>query len=226
MFRSSSFKYAILAVTASAICGFLHSLPLLGAPPTQESLAAAIRGIASLQELDGYGTASLIDLIAGRLWQSGGASLLATGQWLAVFAGWTAGRACRIRRCVWNRPVAGRSSGAGDSFRLGSHPNSGDLCPATLGNNRPARRQSFGSQTADSRGIGRSGSRVGSSENLRESLRARASLASRSQFGRTGFDGGFSSPVKRSRAMAGGIASSEVERRDALRDARGISTAS
>jgi tetratricopeptide (TPR) repeat protein len=89
MFRSSSFKYAILAVTASAICGFLHSLPLLGAPPTQAGLTAAIRGIASLQELDGYGTASLIDLMAGRLWQSGGASLLATGQWLAVFAGWT-----------------------------------------------------------------------------------------------------------------------------------------
>jgi tetratricopeptide (TPR) repeat protein len=88
MFRSSSFKYAILAVTASALCGLLHSLPLL-APPTQASLAAAIRGIASLQKLDGYGTASLTDLVAGRLWRLGGASLLATGQWLAVFAGWT-----------------------------------------------------------------------------------------------------------------------------------------
>jgi tetratricopeptide (TPR) repeat protein len=41
-----------------------------------------------MQELEGYGTASWIDLIAGRLWQSGGASRLAAGQWLAVFAGW------------------------------------------------------------------------------------------------------------------------------------------
>ena len=90
MFRSSSFKYAIIAAVASGICGFFHSLPLLGAPPTQASLAAAIRGIASLQKLDGFGTASWIDLTAGRLWRSGGASLLATGQWLAVFAGWTA----------------------------------------------------------------------------------------------------------------------------------------
>ena len=89
MFRSSFFKYAIIAGTASAICGFFHSLPLLGAPPTQASFAAAIRGIASLEMLDGYGTASLIDLMAGRLWRSGGPSLLATGQWLAVFAGWT-----------------------------------------------------------------------------------------------------------------------------------------
>ena len=89
MFRSSSFKYAILAVSASAICGFFHSLPILNAPPTQASLAAAIRGIAWLQKLDGCGTASWIDLTAGRLWRSGGASLLATGQWLAVFAGWT-----------------------------------------------------------------------------------------------------------------------------------------
>jgi hypothetical protein len=89
MFRSSSSKYAIIAAVASGICGFFHSLPLLGAPPTQASLAAAIRGIASLQKLDGYGTASWIDLTAGRLWRSGGASLLASGQWLAVFAGWT-----------------------------------------------------------------------------------------------------------------------------------------
>ena len=42
-----------------------------------------------MQKLEGYGTASEIDLIAGHLWESGGASLLATGQWLAVFAGWT-----------------------------------------------------------------------------------------------------------------------------------------
>jgi len=89
MFRSSSFKYAIFAAAASVICGFFHSLPLLGAPPTQASLAAAIRGVASLQKLEGYGATSLIDVMAGRLWQLGGAPLLATGQCLAVFAGWT-----------------------------------------------------------------------------------------------------------------------------------------
>ena len=90
MFSSSSAKYAILAAVASGICGFLHALPLLGALPTQASLAAAVRGIALLQKLDGYGAASWIDLLAGHIWQSGGAPLLATAQWLAVFAGWTA----------------------------------------------------------------------------------------------------------------------------------------
>jgi tetratricopeptide (TPR) repeat protein len=89
MFRSSSVKYAILAAAASGVCGFLHSLPLLGALPTQASLAAAIRGIASLQKLDGYGAASWIDLLAAHIWRSGGAPLLAAVQWLAVFAGWT-----------------------------------------------------------------------------------------------------------------------------------------
>jgi tetratricopeptide (TPR) repeat protein len=42
-----------------------------------------------MQGLEGYGTASWIDLIAGRLWQSGGVSRLAAGQSLAVFAGWS-----------------------------------------------------------------------------------------------------------------------------------------
>jgi Tfp pilus assembly protein PilF len=79
----------MLAGAASVICGFFHSLPLLGVPPTQAGFAAAIRGLASLQGLEGYGTASLTDLAAGHLWRAGGASLLATGQWLAVFGGWT-----------------------------------------------------------------------------------------------------------------------------------------
>ena len=57
--------------------------------PTQRSLAAAIRGLASLRKIEGYGNASVSDLVAVRLWEAGGAALLATGQWLAVFAGWT-----------------------------------------------------------------------------------------------------------------------------------------
>jgi tetratricopeptide (TPR) repeat protein len=89
MLKSSAFRYAILGVAASIICGFLHSLPLLGAPPTPVGLSAAIRGLAFLRELEGFGVASLTDLAAGRLWQAGGAPLLATGQWAAVFAGWT-----------------------------------------------------------------------------------------------------------------------------------------
>jgi tetratricopeptide (TPR) repeat protein len=89
MSRSSSFRYAIFGVAASIICGFLHSLPFLGGFPTQRSLAAAIRGLASLRKIEGYGNASVTDLAAGRLWEAGGASLLANGQWLAVFAGWT-----------------------------------------------------------------------------------------------------------------------------------------
>jgi tetratricopeptide (TPR) repeat protein len=64
-------------------------LPFLGGFPTQRSLAAAIRGLASLRKIEGYGNASVTDLAAGRLWEAGGASLLANGQWLAVFAGWT-----------------------------------------------------------------------------------------------------------------------------------------
>jgi tetratricopeptide (TPR) repeat protein len=89
MSKSSSFRYAIFGVAASIICGFLHSLPFLGGFPTQRSLAAAIRGLASLRKIEGYGNASVTDLAAGRLWEAGGASLLANGQWLAVFAGWT-----------------------------------------------------------------------------------------------------------------------------------------
>jgi tetratricopeptide (TPR) repeat protein len=89
MFRSSLCRYVILAVAASIICGFFHSLPLLGGPPTPAGFAAAIRGLASLRQLDGYGAASLTDLAAGRLWAAGGAPLLASGQWLVVFAGWT-----------------------------------------------------------------------------------------------------------------------------------------
>jgi tetratricopeptide (TPR) repeat protein len=64
-------------------------LPFLGGFPTQRSLAAAIRGLASLRKIEGYGNASVTDFAAGRLWEAGGASLLANGQWLAVFAGWT-----------------------------------------------------------------------------------------------------------------------------------------
>ena len=89
MSRSSSFRYAIFGVAASVICGFLHSLPFLSGFPTQRSLAAAIRGLASLRRIEGFGNASVSDLVAGRLWEAGGASLLATGQWVAVFAGWT-----------------------------------------------------------------------------------------------------------------------------------------
>ena len=86
MLRSSLSIYAIIAALASGICGFLHSLPFLHAVPSHASLAAAARGIASFQGLEGYGTASWIDRIAGRLWQSDGASRLAAGEWLAVFA--------------------------------------------------------------------------------------------------------------------------------------------
>jgi tetratricopeptide (TPR) repeat protein len=89
MSRSSSFRYATFAVAASLICGFLHSLPFLGGFPTQRTLAAATRGLASLRKIEGLGDSSVADLLAGRLWEAGGASLLATAQWLVVFAGWT-----------------------------------------------------------------------------------------------------------------------------------------
>ena len=79
----------MFGVAASVICGFLHSLPFLGSFPTARSLAAAIRGLASLRKIEGYGNASMLDLVAARLWEAGGASLLATGQSLAVFAGWS-----------------------------------------------------------------------------------------------------------------------------------------
>jgi tetratricopeptide (TPR) repeat protein len=89
MSRSSSFRYAIFGVAASLLCGFLHSLPLLGGFPTQRSLSAASRGLASIRKIEGFGDASVVDLLASRLWEAGGASILATAQWLAVFAGWT-----------------------------------------------------------------------------------------------------------------------------------------
>jgi hypothetical protein len=79
----------MFGVAASVICGFLHSLPFFGSFPTAGSLAAAIRGLASLRKIEGFGNASMLDLVAARLWEAGGASLLATGQSLAVFAGWS-----------------------------------------------------------------------------------------------------------------------------------------
>jgi Tfp pilus assembly protein PilF len=88
MLRSAFSHYAIIAALVSGICGFFHSLPLLGVPPNHSSLAAAARGIASLKGLQGYWTATWIDLITARLWQWGGASSVALGQWLVVFAGW------------------------------------------------------------------------------------------------------------------------------------------
>ena len=91
MSKSSSFRYAIVGVAASVICGFLQALPFLGGLPTPRSLAAATRGLASLRNIEGFGNASVPDLIAGRLWEAGGASLLASGQWLATFAGWSFG---------------------------------------------------------------------------------------------------------------------------------------
>jgi tetratricopeptide (TPR) repeat protein len=42
-----------------------------------------------MEKLDGFGAASAIDLLAARLWQSGGPPLLSVGEWLAIFAGWT-----------------------------------------------------------------------------------------------------------------------------------------
>ena len=89
MFRSSTSRYAILIAATAGSCGFLHSLPLLGSLPTEGSLASAARGIAALEKLDGFGAASAIDLLAARLWQSGGAPLLSIGEWLATFAGWS-----------------------------------------------------------------------------------------------------------------------------------------
>jgi tetratricopeptide (TPR) repeat protein len=89
MSKSSSFRYAIFGVAASIICGFLHSLPFLGGFPTQRSLGAAARGLASLRKVEGYGNASAPDWVAARLWEAGGAPFLTIGQWLTVFAGWT-----------------------------------------------------------------------------------------------------------------------------------------
>ena len=71
MFRSSLLGYAILAATASGNLRFFHSLPLLGALPTQGSLAAGCSRNRVHAKLEGYGTASEIDLIAGHLWESG-----------------------------------------------------------------------------------------------------------------------------------------------------------
>ncbi len=136
------------------------------------------------------------------------------------------GRTHRVHCCVCTRPSSERSASARDSFRVGSGPYSGNVRPATVGNNCPARRQDFGSQTRAAGGIGRSGSRFGSSENLCESLCAGASPAFRSKFGGKRFHGGFSSPFNQSCAMAGGTSSSEMERRPPFGNTWRISTSS
>lgn len=89
MRNSFSKGYAAAAVAVSAICGFLHALPYLGALPSQAALSSTTRGIAAMQNVPGYPPSSPGDFLNASLWRAGGASLLSWGQWLAVFAGWT-----------------------------------------------------------------------------------------------------------------------------------------
>ena len=66
-----------------------------------------LRGLASLRNIEGYGNASVPDLIAGRLWEAGGASLLASGQWLATFAGWSLAAFFSLAGDLLRRATAG-----------------------------------------------------------------------------------------------------------------------
>ncbi len=89
MGRSSLLRYAVLSAGVAIICGFLHALPLFAALPTAGTLFSAARGLASLDGLAGYQTASSLDWLNGWLWRMGGSSLLGWGQWLWGFLGWT-----------------------------------------------------------------------------------------------------------------------------------------
>ncbi len=87
-FRSFK-KFALLSAAIATAGGLLHAWPYAGAPVSQRALYAASRGLASLQDLTGYGSPSWLDAIAARLWRAGGAPALAWGECIAVLAWWT-----------------------------------------------------------------------------------------------------------------------------------------
>jgi tetratricopeptide (TPR) repeat protein len=88
--RFASFKkYALLALAVAILGGVLHALPYVGSLPTQRALISAACGIAAQKKLTGYGSVSLFDGLAARLWRSGGASALAWGETASVLLGWT-----------------------------------------------------------------------------------------------------------------------------------------
>lgn len=113
---SASFKkFAVLSAVIALVGGALHAWPCFGAPISQRALYAASRGIASLQNLDGYGPPSWMDALAARLWRAGGATALAWGECLAVLTWWTlvgfvillaVSAALRWVKTPWSRGVA------------------------------------------------------------------------------------------------------------------------
>jgi len=82
-------KYALPALAAALICGFLHSLPHIGSPPSPSALASVARGLAASGGLGGFVPASVADRIAAAIWQSGGASGLAWWEGGSVFLVWS-----------------------------------------------------------------------------------------------------------------------------------------
>ncbi len=90
MARLPSKGFILVALIAAVVCGFFHALPVVGLPSSAALLAAA-RGVAAARGLEGYGTASLGDQVAGWLWKIGGADFLMAGEWAKLFVVWAFG---------------------------------------------------------------------------------------------------------------------------------------
>ena len=89
MGRSSAILSTLLLAVVSLLCGFLHALPLVGSLPSVAALASAARGLAADQSVQVSLLTGWRDSLNGWLWQSGGVSRLASGQWFSVFLTWT-----------------------------------------------------------------------------------------------------------------------------------------
>lgn len=90
MSRFSATLSVILIAVVSLLCGFLHALPLVGSLPSTAALASAARGLGAHSGVQVPLLTRWCDSFTAWLWQSGGASRLASGQWFSVFLAATA----------------------------------------------------------------------------------------------------------------------------------------
>src|SRR5690606_20501942 len=89
MGRSPAILSTIFVSVVSLLCGLLHALPFIGNLPSTTALASAARGLHASDAVRVPIVTGWSDSVNGWLWQSGGASGLATGQWISVFITWT-----------------------------------------------------------------------------------------------------------------------------------------
>lgn len=81
-------KYYAFVAGVALIFGFVRALPFMGVSPDHDLLISAARGVASQNNLVGFGAAGIFDHIAARFWLTGGPATLSWGYWLILLLGW------------------------------------------------------------------------------------------------------------------------------------------